>query len=50
MQRLESGRDVFNDRLTDQCNVIRGWLNLGSDVYSDTVVTSWDSHGRGEAL
>ena len=27
--------------LTDQCNVIRGWLNLGSDVYSDSVVTSW---------
>ena len=27
--------------LTDQCNVIRGWLALGVDVYPDEVVTSW---------
>jgi len=25
----------------DQCEVIRGWLNLGDDVYPDPVVTSW---------
>lgn len=27
--------------LSDQCQVIRDWLNLGSDVYPDSVVTSW---------
>ena len=27
--------------LTDQCQVIRDWLNLGSDVYPDSLVTSW---------
>lgn len=27
--------------LSDQCDVIRGWLNLGPDVYPDSVVTSW---------
>ena len=27
--------------LHDQCEVIRGWLNLGDDVYPDSVVTSW---------
>jgi hypothetical protein len=27
--------------LSDQCNIIRGWLNLGVDVYPDEVVTSW---------
>ena len=27
--------------LSDQCETIRGWLNLGSDVYPDSVVTSW---------
>lgn len=27
--------------LSDQCDVIRGWLNLGPDVYPDAVVTSW---------
>lgn len=25
----------------DQCDVIRGWLNLGDAVYPDSVVTSW---------
>ena len=25
----------------DFCNTIRGWLNLGPDVYPDPVVTSW---------
>lgn len=27
--------------LTDQCQIIRDWLNLGPDVYPDSVVTSW---------
>lgn len=27
--------------LEDQCGVIRDWLNLGSDVYPNSVVTSW---------
>jgi hypothetical protein len=27
--------------LHDQCEVIRGWLNLGEEVYPDSVVTSW---------
>jgi hypothetical protein len=27
--------------LSDQCDVIRSWLNLGADVYPDSVVTSW---------
>lgn len=27
--------------LTDKCNQIRGWLNLGSEVYPDAVVTEW---------
>lgn len=27
--------------IADFCNVIRGWLNLGSEVYPDDVVTSW---------
>ena len=25
----------------DQCEIIRDWLNLGDDVYPDSVVTSW---------
>lgn len=27
--------------LTDKCAEIRGWLAIGSDVYSDLVITSW---------
>src|SRR4029453_6650348 len=27
--------------LSDHCNTIRDWVNLGSDVYPDSVVTSW---------
>lgn len=27
--------------LTEQCDVIRSWLNLGPEVYPDAVVTSW---------
>lgn len=27
--------------LEDQCDVIRGWLNIGDDVYPNLVVTSW---------
>ena len=27
--------------VTEFCDVIRGWLNLGPDVYPDGVVTSW---------
>jgi hypothetical protein len=27
--------------LSDQCDVIRGWLAIGPDVYPDSVVTSW---------
>src|SRR5688500_12230162 len=27
--------------ITEFCESIRGWLNVGSDVYPDSVVTSW---------
>ena len=27
--------------ISDFCTTIRGWLNLGPDVYPDAVVTSW---------
>lgn len=27
--------------ISDFCNVVRGWLNLGPEVYPDPVVTSW---------
>lgn len=27
--------------IADQCKVIRDWLNLGEEVYPDSVVTSW---------
>jgi hypothetical protein len=27
--------------LTDKCNEIRNWLAIGSDVYSDAIVTGW---------
>jgi hypothetical protein len=27
--------------LSQQCEIIRGWLNVGSDVYSDSVITQW---------
>jgi hypothetical protein len=27
--------------ITDFCSVIRGWLNLGEEIYSNSVVTSW---------
>jgi len=27
--------------LSDHCNTLRDWVNLGPDVYPDTVVTSW---------
>lgn len=27
--------------ISDLCTTVRGWLNLGPDVYPDAVVTSW---------